>query len=123
MGHRPDARRSLKYRNIIRKMKGIPLIEKRCICIADRGAVGLGAVISSYLFEPETYLPLFTFPALTVAKANGDHVSSEVYLSNGMGSEGATFINNAWARMRGSAYLIRAGLSAEQISYLSMPKG
>src|SRR4051812_11356653 len=85
--HPPYARRSLKYRNIIRKMTCIPLIEKRCICIADRGAVVLGAVISSYLFEPETYLPLFTFPAITVAKANGDHVSSEVYLSNLMGSE------------------------------------
>jgi hypothetical protein len=100
-----------------------PPIEKRCICIADRDAVALAAVISSYLFEQGTYFPLFTFPAVNAPMTEGDDVSSETYLSNAMGGSAATFINNAWARMHGSPYLILAGLSADQISYLSIPQG
>ena len=100
-----------------------PPIEKRWICVADRGAVALAAVVSSYLFERGTYLPLFTFPAVIAPLTEGDDVTSEAYLSNAMGSSAATFINNAWARMHGSRFLILAGLSADQISYLSIPKG
>lgn len=100
-----------------------PLIEKRWICVADRGAVALAAVVSSYLFEHGTYLPLFTFPAVIAPMSEVDDVSSEIYLSNVMGSSAATFINNAWARMHGSRYLILAGLSTGQISYLAVPKG
>jgi hypothetical protein len=97
-------------------MPGAPLIDRRWICIADRNAVALVAVTSSYLFEPGTYLPLFTFPAVIAPKTEEDKISSDAYLSNAMGSEASTFINNAWARMRGSAYLILVGLSADQIS-------
>ena len=104
-------------------MSAAPPIEKRWICIADRGAVALAAVVSSYLFEQRTYLPLFTFPAVIAPMTQGDDVSSETYLSNAMGSSTATFINNAWARMHGSQYLILVGLSEDQISYLSIPKG
>ena len=100
-----------------------PFIEKRCIVIADRDAVPLSAVISSYLFEPGTYLPLFTFPAVTAPKADGDDIPPEAYLSNAMGGEAATFINNAWARIHGSEYLVLAGLNAEQTSYISIPRG
>jgi hypothetical protein len=100
-----------------------PLIGERCICIADSDAVALAAVVSSYLFEQATYFPLFTFPAVSAPMTEGDDLSSETYLSNAMGGSAATFINNAWARMHGSSYLILAGLSADQISYLSIPQG
>jgi hypothetical protein len=100
-----------------------PPIEKRWICIADRDAVALAAVVSSYLFEQGTYLVLFTFPAVITPMTEEDEVSSQTYLSNAMGSSAATFINNAWTRMRGSRYLVLAGLSADQTSYLSIPKG
>ncbi len=100
-----------------------PLIEKRWICIADRGAVTLAAVVSSYLFEHGTYPPLFAFPAVIAPKTETDDVRSEIYLSNVMSSSAATLINNAWARMHGSRYLVLAGLSADQVSYLSIPKG
>jgi hypothetical protein len=100
-----------------------PSIERRFVCIADRAAVALASVVSSYLFEQGTYLALFAFPAVLAPAAEGDDVSSEAYVSNAMAGSAATFINNAWARMNGSRYLILAGLSADQISYLSIPAG
>src|SRR6266478_6621309 len=100
-----------------------PPINDRYICIVDREALSLAAVISSYLFEANSYLPLFTFPTVTAPKTDGDPQSSDVYLSNLMGSDASIFINNAWARMGGSEYVVLAGLSANQRTYLSMPKG
>jgi hypothetical protein len=100
-----------------------PPITDRYICIVDREALSLAAVISSYLFEANSYLPLFTFPIVTAPKTDGDPQRSDIYLSNLMGSDASVFINNAWARMGGSEYVILAGLSANQRTYLSMPKG
>jgi hypothetical protein len=105
-------------------MAQVPDIENRCICIADGDAVILTAVISSYLFKTNFYLPFFTFPAVTGPKIEGeDHTQSDVHLSNLLGVATAVFINNAWARMRGSEHVILAGLSADQVSYLSFPTG
>jgi hypothetical protein len=118
MGHPPGHRPKYNLR-----MSSAPLTEARWICVADRDAVVLSAVISSYLFEPGTYLPLFIFPGVNAPMTDGDEVSSEAYLSNAIAGSAATFINNAWARMGGSPYLILVGLTADQISYLSIPKG
>ena len=63
------------------------------------------------------------FPSVIAPMADGDQVASDAYLSNAMGNNAATFINNAWARMRGSEYLLLAGLSDHQMSYLSIPRG
>jgi hypothetical protein len=102
----------------------IPAIDDRYICIVDRDAVALAAVISSYLFNPQSYPPLFMFPPVTAPKSGGDNLDeSHIYLSNLMGGDASTLINNAWARMGGSEYLILAGLNANQKTYLSIPKG
>ena len=103
--------------------ENVPAIDDRFLCIVDIDAVALAAVISSYLFNPGCYLPLFMFPPVTDPKTCGDDLPSYVYLSNSMGGDASTLINNAWARMRGSEYLILAGLNANQQSYLSIPKG
>jgi hypothetical protein len=102
---------------------GVPAINDQYICIVDRDALGLAAVISSYLFKANSYLPMFTFPTVTAPKTEGDPDRSDVYLSNLMGSDASVFINNAWARMRGSEYVILAGLNSKQMSYLRMPRG
>ncbi len=100
-----------------------PEINDRYLYIVDRDSVALAAVTSSYLSRTESYLPLFMFPPMTAAKSDGDNLRSDNYLSNLLGNDAAVLINNAWARMRGSEYLILVGLSRNQASYLSIPKG
>jgi hypothetical protein len=64
------------------------------------------------------------FPPVAAPKSGGDNLDeSRIYLSNLMGSDASTLINNAWARMGGSEYLILGGLNADQKSYLLIPKG
>jgi len=43
-------------------ISGIPQINSQYICIVNRDSGTLAALISSYLYEPVTYLPLFLFP-------------------------------------------------------------
>jgi hypothetical protein len=59
----------------------------------------LAAVILSYLFEIESYLPLFMFPPMIAGRTVGDNLQSDVYLSNLLGNDTSVLINNAWARM------------------------
>jgi hypothetical protein len=103
--------------------ENVPAVDDRYICIVDIDAAGLAAVISSYLFKPHSYIPLFMFPAVTAPKTGGDNLASHIYLSNLMGNDVGILINNAWARMLGSEYVILAGLSANQRTYLSIPSG
>jgi len=105
------------------EIKKAPALTDRYLCIVDRDAGPLAAVISSYLFEKDRYLPLFMFPPMTAPKTNGDNLQSDIYLSNLLGNDTSVLINNAWARMGGSEYLILAGLSRNQRSYLSIPNG
>src|SRR6266478_4192985 len=105
------------------EIKKAPALTDRYLCIVDRDAGPLAAVISSYLFEMECYLPLFVFPPMTAGRTVGDNLQSDVYLSNLLGNDTSVLINNAWARMGGSEYLILAGLSRNQRSYLSVPRG
>jgi hypothetical protein len=100
-----------------------PALIDRYLCVVNRDALALAAVISSWLFEKGSYLPLFMFPPVTAGRMNGDDVMGETYLSNLLGNETGVFINNAWARIGGSEYLILAALSRDQKSYLTIPRG
>lgn len=113
----------MDYHSLMRKNGEPPALADRYLCIVDRDSAALAAVISSYLFQKNSYLPLFLFPPVTAPKTSGDNLRSEIYLSNAMGSDASVLINNAWARMGGSQYLILAGLSGVQKSYLSIPIG
>jgi hypothetical protein len=97
----------------------IPTIKSRFVIIVDRGERSLGAVISSYLSDAGQYLPLFEFPAVTSANYEPeDDNADENRLSRMRAKEFATFVNNAIAKMEKPEYLILAGLSNDQKSYL-----
>jgi hypothetical protein len=83
----------------------------------------LAAVVSSYLFRPDFYLPLFVFPEVTAPKSDGDSANQRVYLSNMMGSDTAVFVHNAWARMQNCEYVLLAGLDSNQKSYIPILPG
>lgn len=101
-----------------------PKLDQRCACIVDRDATVLAAVISSYLFVPGTYFPLFLLRKVNVAQADADfEFLSEAYVADLMAGQDSVFIANALARIGAPEYLILAGLSEAQKSYLHLPKG
>lgn len=96
----------------------VPTINTRYACIVDRDARALAAVISSYLFVPESYLPVFLLRRVEVPRADDPAFMTESYLAYAMADEDSTLIGNALARMGESDYVILAGLSTAQKSYL-----
>jgi len=99
-----------------------PRVNNRFACIVDRDAVALAAVISSYLFKPGSYLPLFLFPRVEVPKADDAAFMTESYVANLMADQDGILIGNALARIGRSEYVILAGLTEAQKSYLVLPK-
>jgi hypothetical protein len=100
-----------------------PQINDRCICIVNRDSVVLAALISSFLYEPVTYLPLFLFPPVkSFAGREGMHFSDE-YVSNLQGGNAGILINNAWATIGPREHVILGGLNDQQKSFLRLPDG
>jgi hypothetical protein len=101
-----------------------PKLNHRYACIVDREATSLAAVISSYLFIPGTYLPLFLLRRVHVVQSDEEvGFMSEAYVSELMAGQDSVFISNAIGRMGSPKYLILAGLNEAQKSYLFLPEG
>ncbi len=101
-----------------------PKLNERYACIVDRDATALAALISSYLFIPGTYLPLFLLRRVHVVQSCEElGFMSEAYVAELMAGQDSVFIGNALGRMGAPQYLILAGLNEAQKSYLLLPKG
>jgi hypothetical protein len=66
---------------------------------------------------------MFLFPPVKHLRTDEGSLMSDGYLSNLMGGEASTLINNAWARMGEREYVILAGLTEQQKNYLALPEG
>jgi len=91
-----------------------PKIEKRAVYITKEPV--LGAVISSYFNEPNTYFSIFYFPELSVSYKDDISFDDDGFISNMIGDEVRIFINNAIARLKPN-YVILAGLDEKQKSF------
>jgi len=101
-----------------------PKLDHRYVCIVDRDATSLAALISSYLFVPGAYLPLFFLRGVQVAQTDEElGFMTEAYVAELMAGQDSVFISNALGRMGAPKYLILAGLNEAQKSYLNLPKG
>lgn len=100
----------------------IPKINNRIVCIVDRDAKELAAVISSYLFEAGTYIPLFLFGRAQVPRAEDATFMSEGYVAYLMVEHTSVLIHNALVRMGGCEYVVLAGLTEAQKTYLHFAK-
>ena len=96
----------------------IPTINNRIVCIVDRDAKELAAVISSYLFDADTYVPLFLFGRAEVPRVEDAAFMSEGYVAYLMVEHTSVLIHNVLARMGGSEYVVLAGLTEAQKTYL-----
>ena len=86
----------------------VPKINSRCACIVDRDANALAAVISSWLFAPGTYVPIFLFPRVKVHKDDNAAFMTEGYVANLMADHTSFLITNALARIDSLEYVILA---------------
>ena len=91
----------------------VPEIETRAICISNNPE--LSAVISAYFNKPKSYFAIFKFPEVKPFREDADSKTDE-YVSNIMGNQAATLINNAIARLK-PAKIILAGLTDAQKTF------
>jgi hypothetical protein len=97
----------------------LPEIDHEFVCIVDRSKPELAAVISSYLSKPGVYLPMFEYPVATAIKSQEeDDLLDEHQITRIRSSDFNIMVNNAIAHLQGCSYIVLAGLSAEQKSYL-----
>jgi hypothetical protein len=97
----------------------IPCLNTRFACIIDHEQIELAALISSYISEVGSYVPFFEFPSTSSASGPVDtEMVNEHTPSRIRAEEFDVFVGNALLRMGKCEYLILAGLSAEQKSYL-----
>lgn len=100
----------------------IPTIDNRFICIADIKNTELTAVISSYFLQKGLYFPVFIFPNVNTNFGEKHEYGSDGYISAMIGNETSVVIGNSISRMTGCNYVIYAGLSSYQKSYLERHK-
>jgi hypothetical protein len=103
----------------LRKVKGIPLIDNRYICIVDRENKVLAALVASRINRPGYYVPVFLFPRVGAPAREGNLEKEDNYISQIIGHETRTLINNSIAWMHGYEHVILVGLSDDQKSFLS----
>lgn len=96
----------------------IPTIDNRFICISDIDNSALCAVISSYFLKEGLYFPVFIFPDVNTNYGEKHESDSDGYVSAMIGNETSVLIGNSISRMTGCNYVIYAGLSEHQKSYL-----
>ncbi len=97
----------------------IPTIDNRFICIANITSTELCAVISSYFLKEGLYFPVFVFPNVNTNYGEKHESESDGYISAMIGHEASVLIGNSISRMTGCNYVIYAGLSEHQKSYLN----
>jgi hypothetical protein len=96
-----------------------PIFNKQFACIVDFERLEMAAIISSYLSEPGTYLPIFEFPGVGEGKQHREGEFSDGHDPGRQRAEQfAVLVNNALVRLQGCNYIVLAGLSEEQKSYL-----
>jgi CHAT domain len=98
-----------------------PEISGRVVCIVNRQSVGLAAIVSSYLHIPGCYPPIFLFPKVDASKSRVSTKMSIEYVAELLGGDLAVLIRNAIARIGVCEYVVLAGLSEHQKSFLELP--
>lgn len=100
-----------------------PTINAQYACIVDIDALALAAVISSHLFIPATYLPVFMMRRVSVPRTDDPAYMSESYWAYARAGWDGVLICNALARIGWPDNLILAGLNEAQKSYLDLSVG
>ena len=94
-----------------------PALKNKFICIVNRKSPELAAMVSSYLTEEGTYLPLFEIQDVTGPDNNNIQIDENTF-SRDRAKEVCVMIRNTIGMMGGFENVILVGLSEDQKSYL-----
>lgn len=95
----------------------IPSINKKYFCIVNYSSPDLAALISSELNEPNSYLPMFEFPI--VSKEFSEVYDFDEFTLGRQRAQNLSIRLSNYLKLIGDVeYLILAGLTEEQLSYL-----
>ncbi|MGJ1269513.1 hypothetical protein ACR78G_20130 [Sphingobacterium spiritivorum] len=100
----------------------IPTISTDFFCIVNRDNIVLSAVISSYITDVDSYLPMFEFSRVTAPSKEIDIELDEDSLSRNRAKVFNVKIKNVLKRIKKPQYMILGGLTDEQKSYLTFLK-
>ncbi|WP_373520655.1 hypothetical protein [Aquiflexum sp.] len=95
-----------------------PELRKDFIIVVRRSESELAATAISYLFKPDSYLPIFEFSDVDIP-ANAHVLEPDIFLIQRRRAEHfSTFLNNAIIQNGGCDNLLLLGLTNNQLSYL-----
>ena len=95
-----------------------PVLRKDFIIVVRRSESELAAGAISYLFKPDSYLPVFEFPDVDIS-TNEPVLEPDIFLIQLRRAEHfSTFLNNAIIQNGGCDNLVLLGLTNNQLSYL-----
>lgn len=98
----------------------IPKLSEDFVLIVDWENPEIAAVVTSYLYKKDTYLPIFYCPVATIAREEKEpDFLDEHVITRINGHEFNIHVENALKRLKGTQNLILAGLSEDQKSYLT----
>ncbi|WP_298533065.1 hypothetical protein [uncultured Algibacter sp.] len=99
-----------------------PKIASKFFCIINRDEATLAALIFSYIDQSEGYIPTFEFPFVSSEDFENEldkEIRDEHQLSRSRARKFNIKVRNAIRRLGGCEYLIIAGLTDKQLSYLT----
>ena len=99
-----------------------PEIVKKFVCIFNREEAALAALVFSYIDQSAGYIPTFEFPFVSSEDFKSDpdkEIRDEHQLSRSRARKFNVNVGNAIRRLGGCEYLIVAGLTDKQLSYLT----
>lgn len=99
-----------------------PKIASKFFCIINRDEATLAALIFSYIDESEGYTPTFEFPFVSSEDFENEpdkEIRDEHQLSRSRARKFNIKVGNTIRRLGGCEYLIIAGLTDKQLSYLT----
>lgn len=102
------------------KNKNIPKLRKDFIIVVHDAKAELAALVLSYLYDKDRYLPVFTYQNVDVSCNLEINVPDIYAIQRKRAEEFSVFLNNAIIENGGCENLIYLGLSEEQKSYLDV---
>lgn len=94
-----------------------PRLGSEFSCITSKEVPILGALVSNYFSDRDTYFSLFTFPDMKTPYVEEDREDDDGHLARTIGVQAAIRFNNAMARLQPDK-IILAGLDDTQKSYI-----
>jgi hypothetical protein len=108
------------WNKLVKSLMHIPSINSKFLCIIDRESPSLAAIISSYLNQSGSYLPVLEFPLVTASNRSRSAAEDEHTFSISRAQDFWIHAINMIGQVN-PENIILGGLSTDQKSFLAIP--